>query len=441
MDVQCVGEVNPQADLLMGRLDWSGNRSVASDPMSSEERPDCPGPTPGYDPARHLGSLKPPIYETSTFVFETAEEGKRFIEVVYGLDEAREGEVPGYIYSRLDSPNLAPAESQLARWEEANDSVIFNSGMSAITTVFMAFLRPGDVVLYGSPLYGGTAVLMNGLLPDFGVETRAFPSDATSDDLEAVIGDGRLGMVYVETPANPTCDLFDLGLAAQVADAHDARLVVDNTFLSPVWQKPLLHGADISLHSATKYLGGHSDLTAGAVAGSADDVAALRHTRYQIGSTASPSTGWLLARSLETLRLRVRQQTENATRLADHLRTHEKVNYVTHLSLLEPGDPRHDVYQRQCLGPGAMISFEVVGGEPGAFRFLNTLEVVKLAVSLGGTESLASHPWSMSHSTMAEDEKLALGVTPGLIRFSVGIEDVGDLITDLDKALQSVEGH
>lgn len=406
--------------------------------MENEEQPehrDTPSVGAGHDPARHLGSLKPPIYETSTFVFSTAEEGKRFFEVVYGLDEAREGEVPGYIYSRLDSPNLEAAETRLARWESAEDAAIFNSGMGAITTVFLTFLRPGDLVLYSSPVYGGTATLMTGLLPDFGVTTRGFGSDSGFDDLEKLVDDDRLAMVYVETPANPTCDIFDIEMAARLADHHDARLVVDNTFLSPVWQKPLLHGADISLHSATKYLGGHSDLTAGAVTGSSQNIAALRHTRYQIGTTASPSTGWLLARSLETLRLRVEQQTENATRLASFLTSHDRVAKVDHLSLLEPGDHRHDIYKRQCLGPGAMISFEIVGGEAEAFRFLNALEVVKLTVSLGGTESLASHPWTMSHSTLPDDEKLAIGVTPGLIRFSVGIEEIGDLVADLDQAL------
>lgn len=406
--------------------------------MSNEERPDTASVGSGHEPARHLGSLKPPIYETSTFVFETAEEGKRFFEVVYGLDEAREGEVPGYIYSRLDSPNLQPAETRLARWEEADDAAIFNSGMAAITTVFLAFLRPGDVVLYGSPLYGGTATLLTGLLPDLGIRTLAYPSGASRSDLDALVGDDTLAMVYVETPANPTCDIFDLELASRMAGDHGARLVVDNTFLSPVWQKPLLHGADISLHSATKYLGGHSDLTAGAVTGSGEDIAALRHTRYQVGTTASPTVGWLLARSLETLRLRVERQTENASRLAEYLATHDRITRVNHLSLLEPGDPRHDIYQRQCLGPGAMISFEVQDDEPGAFCFLNALGVVKLTVSLGGTESLASHPWTMSHSTMAEDEKLELGVTPGLVRFSVGIEDVDDLLADLDRALAAI---
>ncbi|MGH3651023.1 MAG: trans-sulfuration enzyme family protein [Acidimicrobiia bacterium] len=409
--------------------------------MSREERhqqPDTASVGAGHDPIGHLGSLKPPIYETSTFVFETAEQGKRLFEVVYGLDEPREDEEMGYIYSRLDSPNLAPAETRLAVWEEAEDAAIFNSGMAAITTVLLTFLRPGDLVLYSSPLYGGTTTLMNGLLADFGVVAHAFRPDAGLDDLEVLVGDDHLAMVYVETPANPTNDIFDIELAAGLADRHDARVVVDNTFLSPVWQKPLIHRADLVVHSATKYLGGHSDLTAGAVCGGADDIGALRHTRYRIGSTASPSTGWLLARSLETLRLRVERQTANATRLAEFLQSHHRVATVNHLSLLTPGDPRHDVYKRQCLGPGAMISFEVTGGEPEAFRFLNALEVVKLTVSLGGTESLASHPWSMSHSTVPEGEKPAIGVTPGLIRFSVGIEDVADLIGDLDQALGSI---
>jgi methionine-gamma-lyase len=406
--------------------------------VSSEERPGTASVGRGHDPSRHLGSLKPPIYQTSTFVFDTAEEGKRFFEVVYGLDEARPGEVPGYIYSRLDSPSLHPAEARLARWEEAEDAAIFNSGMAAITTLFLTFLRPGDVVLYGAPLYGGTATLLNGLLPELGIRTLAYTSNATRPELETLFGDDAPAMVYVETPANPTCDIFDIELAADVARGHGARLVVDNTFLSPVWQRPLLHGADISLHSATKYLGGHSDLTAGAVTGGGDDVAALRHTRYRIGSTASPSTGWLLARSLETLQLRLARQTDNATRLAEFLSSHDRVTRVNHLSLLDAGDPRHDIYRRQCLGPGAMISFEVENGEAGAFRLLNALEVVKLTVSLGGTESLASHPWSMSHSTVPEREKMELGVTRGLIRFSVGIEDVDDLISDLDRALAVV---
>ena len=399
--------------------------------------PDTDSVSLGHDALRHLGSLKPPIYETSTFVFSSAEEGKRFFAQTYGESGAGEEE-PGYIYSRLDSPSLAPAEARLAAWEETDAAVIFNSGMAAISSVFLTFLRPGDLVLYSLPAYGGTVTLLTGLLSDFGVVTRPFRSGAGTDDLELLVGDDHLAMVYVETPANPTNDIFDLQMASAVASPHQALLVVDNTFLSPVWQKPTVHGADLILHSATKYLGGHSDLTAGAVCGGADSIARLRRTRYEIGTTPSPATAWLLGRSLETLRLRVEKQTANATQIAAHLAGHPKVSRVSHLSLLEPGDPRFDIYKRQCDGPGAMVSFEIDGGEEECFRFLDEMEVVRLATSLGGTESLASHPWTMSPPSVPEEEKRAIGVTPGLVRLSVGIEDARDLITDLDQALGAV---
>jgi methionine-gamma-lyase len=403
-----------------------------------EIHPDTASVGLGHDALAHLGSLKPPIYETSTFVFASAEEGKRFFADVYGPEGTGGGSKTGYIYSRLDSPSLGPAEARLAAWEEAADAAVFASGMAAITSVFLTFLRPGDLVLYSMPTYGGTSTLLRGLLAEYGVLSRPFRADAAADEVLAMVGDDRLAMVYVETPANPTNDLFDIEMAAGVADRHSARLVVDNTFLSPVWQKPLVLGADLSLHSATKYLGGHSDLTAGAVCGGADDIASLRRTRYEIGTTPSPSTAWLLGRSLETLRIRVTQQTENATRVARFLADQDKVEEVRHLSLLEEGTRAHDIYKRQCSGPGAMISFAVHGGEEECFRLLDALEIVRLATSLGGTESLASHPWTMSPPTVPDDAKRSIGVTPGLIRLSVGLEDVGDLIADLDRALSSV---
>jgi methionine-gamma-lyase len=399
-------------------------------------RPDTDSVALGYEARRHLGSLKPPIYETSTFVFGSAEEAKRFFEVAYG--DVETDTERGYIYSRLDSPNLAPGEARLAAWEEAEDAALFGSGMGAITSVLLTHLRPGDLVLYSLPVYGGTATLMQGLLRDFGVVTKPFRSVATRDDLEALVDDEKLAMVYVETPANPTNDLFDLAMVGAVARGHGARLVVDNTFLSPVWQKPITHGADLSLHSATKYLGGHSDLTAGAVCGTSDDIARLRRTRYEIGTTPSPGTSWLLGRSLETLRIRVEQQTANATQIARFLADHNKVAHVSHLSLLEPGDPQYDVYKRQCEGPGAMVCFEIDGAEAECFRFLDAMGLVRLATSLGGTESLASHPWTMSPPTVPDEEKRSIGVTAGLIRLSVGIEDVADLVADLDHALAAV---
>ena len=406
--------------------------------MSNDPRPANPGTSSvslGHEVEDHLGSLKPPIYETSTFVFETAEEGKRFFEVAYGLAKAREGEEFGYIYSRLDNPNLRVAEARLAAWEGADDALIFNSGMAANNTLFLNYLRPGDLILYSTPVYGGTAKILESLFTELGVVTRTFHSDANERDLDGLIDDRSLAMVYLETPANPTNDIFDIAMVGSVAHAHGARLVVDNTFLSPVWQRPLDHDADLVVHSATKYLGGHSDITAGAVCGGAEDIDELRHLRYRLGTTASPHTAWMLTRSLETLQIRVEKQTANAVRVAAFLNDHPKVASVNHLSLLEADDPRKGIFERQCLGPGAMISFEVAGGEEEAFRFLNAIDVVRLAVSLGGTESLASHPWTMSHATMASEEKILLGVTPGLIRLSVGVEDSDDLIHDLEEAL------
>jgi methionine-gamma-lyase len=402
--------------------------------------PDTASVTGGFDAAEHLGSLKPPIYETSTFVFQTAEEGKRFFELVYGLDEPADGEEPGYIYSRLDSPNARVAEARLAAWEGAEEALVFNSGMAAISTVLLTLLRPGNVLIHSFPVYGGTEKLFRSILTPFGVETMPFGPGTGADSLLEMAQQASPTVILVETPANPTNALFDIEAASRAAHSVDATLVVDNTFLSPVWQRPLQHGADIVVHSATKYLGGHSDLTAGGICGSREGLAEIRHNRYRLGTTASPATAWLLGRSLETLRLRVERQTETATRLASYLLDHEWVTAVDHLSLLAQGDPGFDIYKRQCLGPGAMISLEVLGGEEEAFRFLNALELVRLAVSLGGTESLASHPWTMSHSTMGSQAKLELGVTPGLIRLSVGLESGDDLIADLGRALDAVPG-
>jgi methionine-gamma-lyase len=417
------------------RLEKRGYRLDCMADSSFRRDPDTDSVNLGHEAQDHLGSLKPPIYETSTYVFETAEEGKRFFEVVYGLDDARPGEEHGYIYTRLDNPNARVAEARLASWEGADDALVFNSGMAALSTLFLSYLGPGKSILYSTPLYGGTATILEGLLAEWGLDPVPYTSSSTESDLLELAEDKDVAMVYMETPANPTNEIFDIAMGARVADAVGARLIVDNTYLSPVWQKPIDHGADLVVHSATKYLGGHSDLTAGAVCGPQTDIDGLRHQRYRIGSTPSPQTTWLLTRSLETLRLRVERQTENATKLADFLSGHAKVESVNHLSLLEESDPRYSIYEKQCLGPGAMISFEVVNGEEGAFRFLNAMELIHLTVSLGGTESLASHPWSNSHSTWSPEKKLAVGVTPGLIRFSVGIESTSDLTTDLDQAL------
>lgn len=399
----------------------------------------------GYQPAWSEGSLKCPVFQTSTFVFETAEEGKRFFELAYGLREREGGERPGLIYSRLNSPNLEILEDRLRLWEEAQKALVFASGMAAIGTSLLAHLRPGDVVLHSSPLYGGTYHLLTSVLPAFGIEAVTWEFDSSRSDIEEALRPvlGRLKLIYVETPANPTNHMFDIDLAARIAgefSSEDRKVLVavDNTFLGPLWQRPLDHGADLVLYSATKYLGGHSDLVAGACLGPSRVLAPIEEMRTYFGTMADPHTGWMLMRSLETLELRFTAQTENAGLVADALSDHPKVIRVCYPGRLQPGSDQYELYKRQCTGPGAMVSFEIDGGEAAAFRFLNNLNLVKLAVSLGGTESLAEHPATMTHAGVEPESKLRHGITDGLVRLSVGIEHARDLMTDLYAALDAV---
>ena len=398
--------------------------------------------TYGYRPEWSEGALKVPIFQTSTFVFRTAEEGKAFFQVAYGLRERAEGEATGLIYSRINNPDLEILEDRLAVWDGAEACAVFNTGMAAIATTLMALVRPGDTVLYSTPLYGGTHHLLQHVLPGFGVATRGFP--ATSSPAQAAAGvTGAVAAILVETPANPTNALVDLQACAAVARSLERNgrrplLLVDNTFLGPLWQQPLRHGADIVLYSATKYIGGHSDLLAGAALGARAALDPVRALRTFFGTLADPWTAWLLMRSLETLKLRMTSAMKNARYVADFLRAHPKVAAVYYLGHLAPGDSQHAIYERQCVAPGAMVSFDVRGGEAEAFRFLNALKLIKLAVSLGGTESLAEHPYSMTHADVGAAEKEAIGVTDRMIRLSVGIEHPDDLIADLTQALDGV---
>jgi methionine-gamma-lyase len=401
----------------------------------------------GYKPEWSEGSLKSPIFQTSTFVFQTAEEGKAFFELAYGLREPDEDENVGLIYSRLNNPDLEILEDRLSLWDDVEAAAAFKSGMAAISTTLWAYLRPGDVLLYSRPIYGGTDHLVNFVLPEFGITTIDFSCEDTIDTIETRLADQapgkRLGLILIETPANPTNDLIDIAMGAELARRHStadhrAPVAVDNTFLGPIFQRPLDHGADIVLYSATKFIGGHSDLIAGAALGSEAMLAPVRAMRTFLGTMVGPWTGWLLLRSLETLNLRMNRQASNAARVADFLREHPKVTKVSYLGHLDAGHPQFDLFKRQCLGSGSMIAFEVPGGEPAAFRFLNSLKLVHLAVSLGGTESLAEHPASMTHADVPRDEKDRLGVSEGLVRLSIGVEHPDDLMLDLSQALDVV---
>lgn len=397
----------------------------------------------GYKPELSEGAIKPPIFQTSTFVFHSAEEGKAFFELALGKREPREGEEPGLIYSRINNPDLEVLEDRLALWDDAEACAVFESGMSAISTCLLEFLSPGDVMLFSNPLYGGTDHFIKHVLTRFGVEVIGFyPWE--QHELAAVVERSgkaaRIRMIYVETPANPTNTLIDISACARLArelSTGDREVVVavDNTYMGPLWQHPLKQGAHLVLYSATKYIGGHSDLIAGACLGSKAHIRRVKRLRTHLGSMAGPWTGWLLMRSLETLKPRMETQAHNAALVAAFLNRHPKVAKVMYLGLID--DPEQQaIFHAQCLSAGAMLSFEVKGGEAAAFRFLNALQLVKLAVSLGSTESLAEHPATMTHAGVDESEREKLGITSGLVRLSVGVEHPDDLIDDLAQALE-----
>lgn len=410
-----------------------------------ELRPESLMMSYGYDPLLSEGSVKSPIFMTSTFVFKTAEEGKSFFEVAYGIREKGPTEEPGLIYSRINNPDLEILEDRLALWDDAEAALTFASGMAAISTTLLTFLRPGDVILHSEPIYGGTEFLIRNILPSFGIRGIGFDEKKGSLEEAARRGAelGRIGMIYLETPANPTNTLFDIEAAARLSrelerDGTRPPVAVDNTFLGPLWQQPLRHGADLVLYSLTKYVGGHSDLIAGACLGPESLISLVRGMRTILGTMADPWTGWLLMRSLETLQVRMQRQVENARVVAEFLSQHPKVEKVQYLGFLEESDPAYEIYERQCRAAGATFSFEVKGGEAEAFRFLNALRLVKLAVSLGGTESLAEHPATMTHSDVPKETQMRIGITPALVRVSIGIEHPEDIIADLEQALEAV---
>lgn len=402
----------------------------------------------GYEPSWSEGAIKCPIFQTSTFVFKTAEEGKRFFEVAYGLRTQEPDEKMGLIYSRLNNPDLEILENRLCLWDEAEEAAVFESGMSAISTMLLCYLNPGDVLLHSNPLYGGTDHFINHVLTRFGVQVIGFSPNDTCDRIHELIREAgaekRLKMVYLETPANPTNALIDIACCVDIARHYSTPerqvlTAVDNTYMGPIWQHPLKHGADLVLYSATKYIGGHSDVIAGACLGSKALMGPVKTLRTFLGSMAGPWTGWLLMRSLETLKVRMEQQALNARHVADYLKAHPKVEKVHYLGHLTPEDGRqYEIFKRQYSSAGAMLSFTVVGGEQEAFRFLNHLKLAHLAVSLGSTESLAEHPASMTHADVSPELKAEMGITDNLIRLSVGVEHHDDLIADITQALEHV---
>jgi methionine-gamma-lyase len=412
-----------------------------------ELRPESLMMSYGYDPMLSEGAIKCPIFQTSTFVFESAEAGKAFFEIAYGLREKGPREHLGLIYSRLNNPDLEVLEDRLTLWDGAEAAAVFESGMAAIATSLLAFVRPGDVVIHSEPLYGGSDYFIKHFLPRFDVTPVGFPAGAPVSEFGPILRERVFGRhvtaALLETPANPTNALVDIQGAADLihtlhAGERPPIVMVDNTFLGPLWQHPLKHGADLVLYSATKFIGGHSDVIAGAALGPREVLEHVRTLRTFMGTMAGPWTGWLLLRSLETLKMRMTAQMKNARYVADFLNDHPKVRDVNYLGLLTEDHPMFDMYRRQCAAPGSLISFGVDGGQPAAFHFLNALKLIKLAVSLGGTESLAEHPATMTHADVPVDEQQRMGISQSMVRLSVGVEHYEDIIADVKQALEAV---
>jgi methionine-gamma-lyase len=398
----------------------------------------------GYQSEWSEGAVKCPIFQTSTFAFRSAEEGKAFFEVAYGLREKNPDENMGLIYSRLNNPDLEILENRLCLWDKAEACAVFESGMSAISTVLLEYLKPGDLLIYSKPIYGGSDHFINHFLTKYGITVLGIHADNTKDEIVQKINTSglsdRLGVIYMETPANPTNALMDIAMCREVADQfsthdHPVQIAVDNTYMGPLWSQPLAHGANMVIYSATKYIGGHSDLIAGAVLGSNEVIQHIKGLRTFLGNMTGPWTGWLLMRSLETLKARMEIQLKNATIVAEYLDNHDQVEKVYYLGFIPEGTRQFEIYKKQYSSPGAMLSFDVIGGEAEAFNVLNNLKLIQLAVSLGGTESLAEHPYTMTHADVSVDQKQAMGITEKMIRLSVGVENSDDIIWDLEQAL------
>jgi methionine-gamma-lyase len=398
----------------------------------------------GYKPELSEGAIKCPIFQTSTFVFKTAEEGKSFFEVAYGKRALRPLEETGLIYSRINNPDLEILENRLCLWDEAEDGAVFESGMAAISTTVLELLKPGDLLLHSEPIYGGSDHFFKHILLKFGIHSVGFMPNQSKEEVINIINStgkaDKLAMIFIESPANPTNDLIDMKMCVEIAkkfSTNNKKVItaIDNTFLGPVFSHPLKHGFDLVLYSATKYIGGHSDVIAGACVGSKELMKRIKSFRSIMGTMASPNTGWLLLRSLETLKMRMTLQAQNAEKIAVWLNKHPKVEKVYYLGLLKKGNKQYSIYKQQCLAPGAMISFDVKGGEKKAFKVLNQLQLIKLAVSLGSTESLAEHPYSMTHAPVNDELKKKMNLTEKLIRLSVGVENYLDIIADIEQAL------
>ena len=378
----------------------------------------------GYNPLENHGAVIPPVYMTSTFAFATAEYGAGCFS----------GEEHGHFYTRISNPTLALLETRMAALENGEAGVAFSSGMGAIAATFWTLLRPGDEIIVNRTLYGCTFALLHHGIGEFGVVVKHVDM-ANPAELEAAISPATR-MIYFETPANPNMQLVDIAAVCSIAQRHsDVLVVIDNTYCTPYLQRPLELGADVVVHSATKYLSGHRDITAGIVVTrkALADRIRLQGLKDLTGAVLSPHDAHLLMRGIKTLALRMDRHCSSAQTIAQMLQDHPAVEWVAYPGL--PNFAQYELACRQMKLPGGMIAFELKGGMTAGQRFMNALQLFSRAVSLGGAESLAQHPASMTHSTYTLEERARHGISEGLVRLAVGLEDVADLLADIEQAL------
>ncbi|MCW2269846.1 methionine gamma-lyase [Pseudomonas sp. JUb96] len=377
----------------------------------------------GYDPLANQGALVPPVYQTATFAFPTVEYGAACFA----------GEEGGHFYSRISNPTLALLETRMASLEGGEAGLALASGMGAITATLWTLLRPGDEVLVGRTLYGCTFAFLHHGIGEFGVKVRHVDMTDVAAVAAAISADTKV--IYFETPANPNMQMADIAAVAKLAHKHDIKVVVDNTYCTPYLQRPLELGADLVVHSATKYLSGHGDITAGLVVGIKVlvDRIRLEGLKDMTGAVMSPHDASLLMRGMKTLTLRMERHCSNAQVIAEFLQQHPAVEMINYPGL--PTFPQYQLARRQMRLPGGMIAFELKGGITAGRRFMNALQLFSRAVSLGDAESLAQHPASMTHSSYTPQERAQYGISEGLVRLSVGLEDIDDLLADIEQAL------
>jgi len=381
----------------------------------------------GYDSSNHHDSLTVPLYQTSTFAFNSAEEGERRFA----------GEEPGNIYSRLGNPTVRVLEERMAELENGSSALAFGSGMAAVSAALIHVTRTGDHILCSRGIYGCTFGLLEMMQEKYNVN-HSFHSLSSEEEIELAILPETV-CIYVETPINPTMELVDIELVVKVAKKHGLQVIVDNTFSSPYLQNPLDLGADFVLHSATKYINGHGDVIAGLLVGrDAEDMMKLRMTvQKDVGGIISPFDAWLLLRGLKTLHVRMDRHTDNAVKMLEYLKSEKQVNAIYYPFDIE--HPQYDIAKKQMRAGGGLISFTIKGGKEEAQYFLNSLSLIKIAVSLGDAETLIQHPATMTHSVIPEVEREKMGITHSLLRISVGLENVEDLVADLKQAFTKVE--